>query len=170
MDPEVNRGAALLLAMVFMLMLTMIAAMVMRTGHLQLRMAGNDQFLEEAFHLAQAVATELSLGADNFPLDTEAGDVICPQASEDIECDYRLLPAPQFAQTPEGVSIDYRITRQEPRLWHGFPIRESEHSVSSSIRFDAAIFDISVRINGSERKLGSAHIVQGIAVRVPAIH
>jgi hypothetical protein len=79
------------------------------------------------------------------------------------------LPVLQYAQTPEGVSLDYRITRREPLLWRGFPGRESERSVSSSTRFDAAMFEISVRIDGSERKLGSARMVQGVAVRVPAV-
>lgn len=164
-----NHGAALLLSLVFMLMLAMIAATTMRTGILQLHMAGNDQFVEEAFHQAQAVATELSLHADSFPLDTDAGDVICRKASVDTDCDYRLLPASAYTQIPQGVSLDYRVTRQEPLLWHGFPVRESERTVSSSTRFDAAIFEISVSIDGSEKKLGSAHIVQGVAVRIPVV-
>jgi hypothetical protein len=163
-----NRGAALLLALVFMLLLAMIAATVMRTGALQLRMAGNDQFLEEAFHQAQAVATQLSLDARNFPLDMDAGDVNCPQSSEDPGCDFRLLTVPSYTQSQEGVSLDYRITRTNPLRWRGFSVRESEGVASSSASFDAALFEIGVRIDGSRKKLGSAHIVQGIAVRVPA--
>jgi PilX N-terminal len=168
MHPNSNRGAALLLALVFMLLLAIVAATVMRTGALQLRMAGNDQFLEEAFHQAQAVATRLSLDARNFPLDMEAGDVNCPQSSEDPGCDYRLLTVPSDAQLPEGVSLDYRVIRKDPLRWRGFSVRESEGVASSSASFDAAIFDIDVRIDGSGKKLGSAHSVQGIAVRVPA--
>lgn len=163
-----NRGAVLLLALVFMLMMAMIAATVMRTGILQLHMAGNDQFLEEAFHQAQAVATELSLDSANFLLDSQAGEVNCSVSSEDAECDYRRLPIPRHAETAEGVALEYRITRQEPLLWQGFPVRESQGTVSSSTGFDAALFEISVRIDGSAAKLGSAHVVQGIAVRVPS--
>jgi len=50
-----NRGAVLLLAMVFMLMLAVIAGSVMQTGVLEFHMAGNDQFQEEAFQRAQAI-------------------------------------------------------------------------------------------------------------------
>ena len=48
--PQAQRGAVLLLALVFMLMVAIIAATSMRTSILQLHMAGNDQFVEEAFH------------------------------------------------------------------------------------------------------------------------
>ena len=163
------RGAALLLALVFMLMLAMVAATVMRTAILQLHMAGNDQFLEEAAHRAQAVATELSLDADAFLLDTGVGDSNCPAGSAAAGCDYTLLPVAAQAATPEGVVLDYRVTRQDPLLWRGFPVREPEATASSSAGFDAAIFEISVRVDGGGRNLGSAHIAQGIAVRVPAI-
>jgi hypothetical protein len=163
-----HRGAVLLLALVFMLMLAMITATVMRTAIMQLHMAGNDQFLEEAFHHAQAVVTELSLDATNFQLDTQAGDVNCSSLSAAPECDLKLLPQLVHTEVPEGIVLDYRVTRQQPLLLRGFPIRESMDKVSSSTRFDAAIFEISARIDGSSEKLGNAHIVQGIAVRVPA--
>jgi hypothetical protein len=163
-----HRGAVLLLALVFMLMLAIVAATVMRTAIFQLQMAGNDQFHEEAFHQAQAVATQLSLDSDNFLLDTTAGEVNCPAQTVDDECDYNLLPAVMRAGMPEGVLLDYRIQRQEPLLWRGFPVRESQNSASSATRFDAAIFEIRVRVDGSGEKLGNAHIAQGIAVRVPA--
>jgi hypothetical protein len=166
--PRRNRGAALMLALVFMLMLTMIAATVMSTGALQLRMAGNDQFLEEAFHRAHAVATQLSLDARNFSLDMDVNDVNCAPSNEDPDCDYRLLTVPIYALPQEGASLDYRITRKEPLRWRGFSVRESEDVASSSANFDAALFEIDVRIDGGNQKLGNAHIVQGIAVRVPA--
>ena len=162
-------GAVLLLAMVFMLMLAMIAATVMQTALLQLRMAGNDQFLEEAFHKAQAIATELSLDTDNFSLEGGVGYTNCPIGVKDINCSRSQLPVPASAVVPTGVTLDYRVTRQEPLLWRGFPIREAQDTVSSSNSFDAAIFEIDVRIDGSQKRLGSAHIVQGIALRVPAL-
>ena len=162
-------GAVLLLALVFMLMLTMIATTVMQTAILQLRMAGNDQFLEEAFHKAQAIATELSLDPDNFSLEGGVGSTNCPVGVKDLNCYRSELPVPASAVVPTGVTLDYRVTRQDPLLWRDFPIREAQNTVSSSNSFDAAIFEIDVRIDGSEKRLGSSHIVQGIAVRVPAL-
>jgi Tfp pilus assembly protein PilX len=163
-----NRGAVLLLALVFMLMLAMIATTVMQTAVLQLHMAGNDQFLEEAWHKAQAIATELSLNQDNFSLAGGVGYSNCPPGAQSLNCDRSQLPVPASAVQQAGVELDYRVTRQEPLLWRGFPIRESQDTVSSSNSFDAATFEIDVRINGGEKQFGSAHIAQGIAVRVAA--
>ena len=162
-----SRGAVLLLALVFMLMLAIIASTVLQTAILQLRMAGNDQFLEEALHKAQAIATELSLNPDNFSLEGGVGHTNCAIGEQSLHCDRSQLQIPGSAEAPPGVKIDYRVIRQDPLLWRGFPLREAQDAASSS-RFDAAIFEIDVRVDGSEKRLGSAHIVQGIAVRVPA--
>jgi Tfp pilus assembly protein PilX len=162
------RGAVLMLALVFMLMLGIVAATVMQTAILQLHMAGNDQFLEEAFHKALAIATELSLDTDNFLLGEAVGHTNCPEQEPGPNCDSRLLKVPASAAATAGIELDYRVTRQDPLLWKGFSIRESQDTVSSSSSFDAATFEIDVRVDGSENRLGTAHIVQGIAVRVAA--
>lgn len=164
-----SRGAVLLLALVFMLMLAMVAATVMQTAILQLHMAGNDQFLEEALHKAHAIATELSLNPDNFSLEGGVGSTNCPAVAQAPGCDRSQLQAPTSAAVSAGVELDYRVTRQEPLLSRGFPLRESQDTVSSSSSFDAAIFEIDVHIDGKAKRLGSAHIVQGIAVRVAAV-
>lgn len=164
-----NRGAVLLLALLFMLLLSVIAATVMQSAILQLHMAGNDQFLEEALHKAQAIAGELSLDPGNFPLAGEVGDANCPQGVEGPGCDQSQLQVPASAVALDGYVLDYRVVRQDPLMWKGFPIRESEATVSSSNGFDAALFEIDVRLDGSDHRLGSAHVVQGMVVRVPVI-
>lgn len=165
---ESCRGAVLLLALVFLLLLAMLATTVLQTAILQLRMATNDQFLEEAFHRAQAIAAELALNPDNFFLEGGVGYSNCPVGAQEGECDRSQLAPPASAVAPAGVALDYRVTRQEPLYYRGFPIRESQDTASSSNSFDAAIFEIDVHLDGGEQRLGSAHIVQGIAVRVPA--
>lgn len=164
-----SSGAVLLLALVFMLLLSVIAASVMQSAILQLRMAGNDQLQEEALHQAQAIAGELSLDPDNFLLTAEVGDANCPPGRQDAGCDQSRLQIPASVSELDGYALDYRVVRQEPLLWRGFPIREAEHSVSSSTGFDAALFEIDVQLDGSDKRLGSAHIVQGMVVRVPVI-
>lgn len=161
-------GAVLPLAMVFTLMLAIIATTVMQSAIMQWYMAGNNQFFEEAFLTAQGVATQLSLEPANFPLAGGVGYTNCPLLGEATGCDLRQLITPVFAVVPAGVELDYRVIRQDPLLSKGFPIRESEDTVSSSDSFDAAIFEIDVLVNGGENRLGSAHVVQGIAVRVAA--
>ena len=164
-----SRGVILLLALVFMLLLAIVAGTVMRTAILQLHMTGNDQFLEEAFHQAQAIATELSLDSANFSLAMDVGDSNCPAGTHGLGCDRYQLQIPASAGTSTGTEVNYRVTRQEPLLGRGFPLRESQETVSSSASDGAAIFEISVGIDGSGKRLGSAHIAQGIAVRVSVV-
>ena len=163
-----DRGAVLLLALVFMLMLALVAATVMQTAMLQLHMAGNDQFMEEALQQAQAIAAELSRHPENFYLEGGVGDTNCRVGIQTSDCDRSLLPQSTLALTATGVTHDYRITRLDPLLRRGFPFRESEDRASSNDSFDAASFEISVDVDGSDKRLGSAHVVQGIAVRIPA--
>jgi hypothetical protein len=165
-----SRGAVALLALLFMLLLSIVAATVLQSGSLQLHMAGNDQFKEEALYQAQAIATELSLQRDNFSLQDTVGSTTCLLGDEAPPCDRSSLPVPASAQHLEGYMLDIRITRQDPLLWRGFPVRESEKNASSARSFDAAIFEVDVHLDGSEARLGSARVVQGVAVRVPAVH
>ena len=163
-----SRGAVVLLAMVFILLLSLVAATVLQSAIFQLHMAGNDQFLEEAIYRAQAIAAEVSLNPGSFSLAGGVGDTNCPEEDEAPECHRNHLRLPSSANDLEEFALSLRVTRQDPLLLKGFPFRESEDAVSSSNSFDAAIFEIDVRLNGSGVRLGSARIVQGIAVRVPA--
>lgn len=163
-----TRGAVILLALVFLLMLALIAAMVVRSSIMQLHMAGNDQFLEEALHAAQGIAEELSQQPGNFVLAGSVGDTNCPIGTVLSGCNRSQLQMPDTALALEGLSVHLRVIRQDPLLWIGFPLRESEDVVSSSSSFDAALFEIDVQLKGYEAGLGGAHVVQGIAIRIPA--
>jgi hypothetical protein len=154
--------------MVFMLMLAVIAGSVMQNGVLEFHMAGNDQFQEEAFQRAQAIASELSRDPGNFSLAGGVGYTLCSSKDNDPECDGISLGVPLSAVVPEGVELTYRVIRQGPRLLQSFPLREAQGLASGSGMFDAAIFEVSVHLDGSDRRLGSAQVVQGMAVRLAA--
>lgn len=163
-----NGGAVLLLAMVFLLLLALVAAAVMQTGILEFHMAGNNQFQEEAFQRAQAIATELSGDPNNFMMVGNVGYTLCRAGDESPDCDRHDLHAPLSGEVPPGVALGYRVVRRGPLLLRGFPVREGERHASGAALFDAAIFEVDVRVAGSERRLGTARVAQGIAVRVPA--
>ena len=163
-----NAGAVLLLAMVFLLLLALVAAAVMHSGILEFHMAGNNQFQEEAFQRAQAIATELSSDPNNFILVGNVGSSLCMAGDESPACERYDLQAPVAGEVPPGVALAYRVVRRGPLLLRGFPVREGERHASGAALFDAAIFEVDVRVAGSERRLGTARVVQGIAVRVPA--
>jgi Tfp pilus assembly protein PilX len=154
----------LFLAMIFLLLLAIISGTVIRTSILEFQMAGNDQFREEAFQRAEAIAANLSEDIDNFPVTGEVGYTLCDSASS---CDdNNLVPDANVADVPTGVNVNYRIQRQGPLLIESLPFRQADTGASSSQVFDAAIFEASATVDGRSARLGSAQVVQGIAVRV----
>jgi hypothetical protein len=164
-----SNGAVLLLAMMFMLMLAVAATTAMQTAVFQLHMAGNDQFQEEAYQKVRDVATELSTNLENFNIDGGIGDTSCRIGVDGEACNRSVLSAPMSAVVPEGVVLDYRIVRQDPLVLKGFPVRESEDVASSAGSFNAALFEVDVNIQGSDKRLGNARLVRGVAVRLPIL-
>lgn len=78
-------GAALIVSLILLMVLTVLAVSTMRTASLELLMAGNAQFRENAFRLAQS-------GIDAVVRDGErvgAGD--CPAAAADPAVDIAEL-------------------------------------------------------------------------------
>ena len=155
-----QRGAVLLIAMIFLLLLAIIAGTVTQTSILEFFMAGNAQFREEAFQEAQAVVTEIAADIDNFPVVGQVGYTLCKTSG--TGCNTTLGPLTANA----GTKADYRVVRRGPLILESLPFRQGESQGSSSPNFDAVIFEIDVAIDGSDSKLGSAEVVQGMAVRV----
>lgn len=157
---DASTGAVLLVAMVFLLLLALVAGTVMQTSMLEFRMAGNDQFREEAFQQAQAVATSISRNIDNFPVSGDVGYTICNSGcdSNTLNYDTTMVTNPSLVS---GI-----VTREGPLILETFPVRLSESQASSSPSYDAAVFEVKVEYNGSGEGLGNAAVAQGIAVRI----
>ena len=165
MNKASNKGAVLLLAMIFLLLMAMVAGTVMQNSILAFRMAGNDQFREEAFQKAQGIASAISEAQDNFPVSGGVGYIICRDNTVTADCSADLAALdPNVVSVPAGVTIDYQIERQGPLLLETIPFRLGQGSTSSSLAYDAAIFEASVEVDGSTVGLGKAQVVQGVAI------
>jgi len=154
----------LLLALVFVLLLALIAGMIVQSGTLQLHMAGNDQYREEASQTAQAIAAELSLHPENFSLTAAVGLVRCAPGMTDPDCASRDLQGPDSGSVGSGYEIDYRVTRREPLLWEDTAPRGAPPGAPG---VDVGIFEIDVRVEGVGSMPGRARVIQGVAV--PAV-
>ncbi len=155
-------GAVLLIAMIFLLLLAIIAGTVTQTSILEFFMAGNEQFREEAFQKAQAVVTEISGDIDNFPVVGVVGHTVCPSGCN-------TSPFPSTLTAPDvntEYATTYQVVRRGPLILESLPFRQGESSGSSSPNFDAAVFEIDVNVDGSATRLGTAHVLQGMAVVV----
>jgi type IV pilus assembly protein PilX len=67
-----QRGAALVVGLVLLMVLTVLAISVMRTATLELTMAGNAQFRENAFQLAESGVEAVMRGAATGTIDLDA--------------------------------------------------------------------------------------------------
>lgn len=159
-----QRGAVLLLSMIFLLLLAMVAGTTMHTSTLEFRMAGNDQFREEAFQKAEAVAAALSENTDNFPVAGGVGYTVCKTGETDPACDMTTLNlSGDVTEVAPGVTVDYRVERQGPAVMASLPFRQSQSQASSSLAFNAALFEATVSVDGSAVRLGRAEVAQGVA-------
>lgn len=161
----------LLLAMIFLLLLAMIASTVTRTSILEFQMAGNDQFREEAFQKAQAIASALAEDEDNFPVAGSVGSRICEPTDPDPNsvCNFTTLAVDgETRAVPAGVDVSFHIERQGPLFIESLPFRQREGDASSAQAFDAAVFETVVEVDGSDARLGRASVVEGIVRRVAA--
>jgi hypothetical protein len=168
---KINRcrssGAVLLLAMVFLLLIAMIAASVMQTSAMELRMAGNDQYREEAFQKVQGIASAISRRRENFPISSPISYQLCASSATTDGCHADLAALDSaIVGAPPGVSLSYSVERRGPALLKALPFRIEQGSVSSSLAYDAAVFETHVQFDGSAAGLGSAQVAQGIAVMV----
>lgn len=163
-----NRGVVLLVTMVFLLLLAVLSGTAIQTSILEFQMAANEKFQEEAFQRAQAIASAISSHKDNFPITTVVGSLICRAGDRAVAChEARLtLPDSTLAVVSPGVDVTYTVERKGPVLVPSLPIRMPQTSVSSSLAFDAAIFETQVKIDGGGVNLGVAEVVQGIALLV----
>ena len=164
-----SRGYVLLLAMLFMLMLAMVATTVMQTAILQFQMAGNDEFYEEALQTARAVNIELSRDRLNFSTDGDVTATRCPSGKVARHCDYSDLRAPTSVVVPAGLTLDYRVVRQAPLIVKGFSPREGQGRASSMRNVGMAVFEVDVLVDGGDLRLGRARLVQGVALRLAGL-
>lgn len=154
------RGAILLLALAYLLLLALVAAAVVHSAAHQLRRAGNEQFAVAAQLYARAVATAVARRADNFDVAAEVGAVRCPAADPGRGCDTGgLAPLPATLARP---GVDYRVIRRAPVALAGVLLAGGEPAEPAA-RF--GLYEVHVRVaDGAAR--GEA--IRGLLLGLPA--
>ncbi len=164
-------GAVLVVALIFLLLLALVGTTVIQTSELEFRMAGNDQFREEAFQYAQAIATAMSASEDDViqgSSDGEVGYVWCNAGNTSSDCDETTLTLSStviLPALPTGVTADYRVTRitdEPPKLSSVVILPEN---TSEDLEQKVSLYEIRVDYDGSSRRLGKATVIVGVALR-----
>ena len=84
------------------------------------------------------------------------------------QCDPGLtvVVAPQVTSVAVGQSLRYTVERQGPLLRDALPIRTLQRFSSSTVAYDAAVFEAHVVVDGGSSRGGRSELVQGVAILV----
>lgn len=160
-------GAALIVSLLFLLLLTLVATTGAENSTLQLQMAGNEQSRVEALQRNMAILDAIIDDADNAPVVGGVGFKICNLAATDASCDLKEIDIDSSVATvPTGVDVDYFVTRVGPLEVDAPSMSEELASSASAYKF--ARQEITSMIDGTDARLGNSTVVQGMHVRIPA--
>lgn len=162
-------GAALIISLLFLLLITIVATTGSENSTLQLQMAGNEQSRVEAQQRTLALLDAIIDNADNAPVVGGIGFKICDASATDTSCDLARIALDTTVTTvPSGVEIDYFVTRVGPLEVDAPSMAEEMASSASAYKF--ARQEITATIDGTDARLGRSTIVQGMQVRIPALN
>ena len=157
----------MIIALMFLLLIALVAATASETSTLQLQMAGNDQLRVDAQQRVMAILDAILDNENNTPVIGDIGYKICDTGSLEASCDLTLITLDSsVTDVPTGTSNDYFVTRMGP-LETGAPVM-SESMASSASAFNVARYEVTASFQGDAVRLGNSTIVQGITVKIPA--
>lgn len=162
-----QRGAVLIVSLLFLLLLTLIATTASRTSTFELKMAGNEQSRIEATQKAMAVVHAIESDSDNTPIVGNIGYKICATGVSGGGCNESIINLSSAVTTVQsGASLSYNVTRKGP-LETDAPTMD-EDQASSASAFKVARYEVTASYDGSGAGMGSAEIVQGVLVKIPS--
>lgn len=159
-----QRGVALAVALIILVITTLIALSASRFTVLELKQATNFETVREAQQSSQSVVDTIIGNRDNLPVTGGVGYSVCINSpGHTSDCDeYATLPPSVFAAEISKGQVSGRGTRQSPLL--GPPPRGTGASLA---KFSAARFNVSGRYDRTEDRLSRSDVDQGVIVLVP---
>ena len=165
MRPE--RGAALLVALVVMAVLSVLAASVVRFSIAGLRVAVNEELRADAFQRAQSLVDMALAVPQNLMIDGAVGDTNCVNGVSGCTRNTLTLyyatggsavTAGELASNGDSI----RVTRIGPET--STPPRGTGYS---AIRFQAGYLEVESGYDGVDAGWGQAALTEGVTAIVP---
>ena len=160
--PVQQRGAILVITLVFLIAISMLTVSSMQSSNIGLRMALNEESRLTASQGAQALADAIVYLPAATPVVGGAGFTIC--TAGEVNCNRTDLPVtdPVLATEVANGHISARVQREGPLF------RPPPRSIESSIdKFSSASFEVTTTYDRSDEALGMQQITEGILVLVP---
>jgi hypothetical protein len=157
-----QRGAILVIALMFLVAITLLTVSSMRSSNIGLHMAQNEESRIAATQAAQALADAIVANPASTPVIGTTGYTACTAGQ--MNCDRNNLPVdnPILAA---GIAANYISARVERT---GAEFRPPPRIVESSIdKFTSASFTVTTTYDRVEDGLGRQQVTEGVLVLVP---
>lgn len=161
--PQNQHGAALFMALMFLIIITMLSLSAMRSSVMELRMATNSESEINATQRAQAVIDATVADPNNTPVVGAVGETTC-LVSSSKSCTRKtivLKDSAKFQPDLEAGYIDVEVTRVAPLLKPA--PRVQGYSLPG---YSVATFEVDGTFDAAQDGEGSAEIVEGLLVLI----
>ena len=159
MTPIANtqqRGAVLLVTLVFLVVLAVMGLSSMRTAKLELRMAGNDADRANAHQIAQAMIDAVVATPAMTPVIGTVGFTVCTPGQPNCNLDSIFMPAGPLAGEVGAGHLS--ATAQLISAGAAPP------GMGYSSDFDGAYYSVTATYDRSDEGLGNTSVTQGLVV------
>jgi len=160
--PARQRGAILVIALMFLVAITLFTVSSMRSSNIGLHMAQNEESRIAAVQAAQALADAIVANPASTPVVGKTGFTACTAGQQN--CDRYGLPVPD-PELEQAIANNYISARVE-RIGSEFnpPPRLVESSID---KFAGATFRVITTYDRSSEGLGRQQVTEGVLVLVP---
>lgn len=165
-------GAALFVALMFLIIITMLSLAAMRSSMLELRMASNQELKNTAFQHAQAVLDATIGDSGNMPTLAGVGDTNCmgsdPGASGTCELSSVELDEGYLATNTEFFDGDITDGEVYSRVTRLAPLeRAAPRSIGTSLStFSVATYEVDAVYDLSNIGQGRARLREGLMLLI----
>jgi hypothetical protein len=157
-----QHGAILVVALMFLVAITLFTVSSMRSSNLGLHMAQNEESRIAAVQAAQALADVIVANPASTPVVGKTGYTACTAGQQN--CDRNNLPVTD--PTLAGEVATYHLSARVERT--GTVFRPPPRVVESSIdKFSSASFRVTTTFDRVDEGLGRQEITEGVLVLVP---
>ena len=155
-------GAILVIALMFLVAISLLTVSSMRASSIELRMAQNDESRIAAIQAAQAMADAIVANPKSTPVVGGSGYSICTAGYSGCDSNDLTVDDPEMAS---AVSANYLQAKVERT---GSVFRPPPRIIESSIdKFTSASFQVVTTYDRTDAGLGRQQITQGVLVLVP---
>ncbi len=157
-----QQGSVMLVAMVFLILTSLIALTTMNTSILEVKMAGNQQFQEEAIQVAEGASDFIIFNHDNplkptLPLNSaKEGEKFCKETATAADCIHKTMYISADIENVLGpATLDYWAFKRSSSSAN----RSGESSAGSTLH---AYYEIFTNYKGSDAGLSDSSLAVGV--------